>query len=195
MTTRDDEGAWGPLINLGPLVNTEETTAVRRFPPITRSSTPTPRGKVGTETRICGGSTRRTLEEARQVGRSANLGTCSHPELTIRGISLPVRLGCSADERLDPQPVEVDLTIRFETPPRGMVTDRLEDTVCYDGLVSAIKQVVTNREFSLVEYLAKEIFDSLRNIVESEHQLRVTVRKVSPPIPEITKGAEFTVSD
>ena len=117
----------------------------------------------------------------------------SHPELTIRGISLPVRLGCSADERLDPQPVEIDLTIRFETPPRGMVTDRLEDTVCYDGLVSAIKQVVTNREFSLVEYLAKEIFDSLRDIVESEHELRVTVRKVSPPIPEITKGAEFTV--
>ncbi len=119
----------------------------------------------------------------------------SHPELTIRGISLPVRLGCSADERLDPQPVEVDLTIRFETPPRGMVTDRLEDTVCYDGLVSAIKQVVTDREFSLVEYLANEILTSLRNVVESEHRLRVTVRKVSPPIPEITKGAEFTVSD
>ena len=119
----------------------------------------------------------------------------SHPELTIRGILLPIRLGCSADERLNPQPVEIDLTIRFETPPRGMVTDRLEDTVCYDRLVSAIKQVVTDREFSLVEYLAKEIFDSLRSIVESEHELRVTVRKVSPPIPEITKGAEFTVGD
>ena len=119
----------------------------------------------------------------------------SHPELTIRGISLPVCLGCSADERLDPQPVEVDLTIRFETPPRGMVTDRLEDTVCYDTLVCAIKEVVSDREFSLVEHLANEIFTSLRNVVESEHQLRVTVRKVSPPIPEITKGAEFTVSD
>jgi dihydroneopterin aldolase len=119
----------------------------------------------------------------------------SHPELTIRGISLPVRLGCSADERLDPQPVEVDLTIRFETPPRGMVTDRLEDTVCYDTLVCAIKEVVSDREFSLVEHLANEIFTSLRNVVESEHQLQVTVRKVSPPIPEITKGAEFTVSD
>ena len=56
---------------------------------------------------------------------------------------LPIRLGCSADDRLDPQPVEIDLTIRFETPPRGMVT----------------------------------------------------VRKVSPPTPEITKGAEFTVGD
>ena len=117
----------------------------------------------------------------------------SHPELKIGGILLPIRIGCSADERLSPQPVEIDVTIRFETPPRGMVTDRLEDTVCYDGLVSAIKQVVTDREFSLVEYLAKEIFDSLRSIVESEHELRITVRKVSPPIPEITKGAEFTV--
>ena len=118
----------------------------------------------------------------------------SHPELKIGGILLPIRLGYSADERLNPQPVEIDITIRFETPPRGMVTDRLEDTVCYDGLVSAIKQVVTDREFSLVEYLANEIFTSLRNVVESEHELRVTVRKVAPPIPEITKGAEFTVS-
>jgi len=117
----------------------------------------------------------------------------SHPELTIRGILLPIRLGCSADERFEPQPVEIDVTIRFETPPRGMVTDRLEDTVSYDALVSAIKEVVLDREFSLVEHLANEIFTSLRSIVESEHELRITVRKVSPPILEITKGAEFTV--
>ncbi len=117
-----------------------------------------------------------------------------HPELTIRGIALPVRIGCSADERRDPQPVEIDLTIRFDAPPRGMVTDRLEDTVCYDTLVTAIKDVVSAREFSLIEYLANEILTSLRKVVGSEHELRVTVRKVSPPIPEITKGSEFTVS-
>ena len=47
----------------------------------------------------------------------------SHPELTIRGVLLPIRLGCSADERLNPQPVEIDLTIRFETPPRDFSAD------------------------------------------------------------------------
>ncbi|MCH8991298.1 MAG: dihydroneopterin aldolase [Acidobacteria bacterium] len=119
----------------------------------------------------------------------------SHPELKIGGILLPIRLGYSADERLNPQPVEIDITIRFETPPRGMVTDRLEDTVCYDTLVSTIKEVVSDREFSLVEFLANEIFTSLRNVVEPGNELRVTVRKVSPPLPEITKGAEFTVGD
>lgn len=119
----------------------------------------------------------------------------SHPELKVRGILLPIRLGRSEEERLNPQQVEIDVTIRFETPPRGMVTDRLEDTVCYDALVSAIKEVVANREFSLIEYLANEILTSLRSVVESEHELRVTVRKVSPPVPEITKGAEFTVGD
>ncbi len=76
-----------------------------------------------------------------------------------------------------------------------MVTDRLEDTVSYDALVDAIKAVVSDREFSLVEHLANEIFISLRSLVESGDELRVTVRKVSPPIPEITKGAEFTVGD
>ena len=119
----------------------------------------------------------------------------SHPELTISGISLPLRLGCSAEERLNPQPVEIDLTIRFETPPRGMVTDRLEDTVGYDALVGAIKEATSDREFSLIEHVANEILTSLRRIVEAEHELRVTVRKVSPPVPEITKSAEFTVGD
>ena len=109
----------------------------------------------------------------------------SHPELTISGVLLPIRLGCSAEERLEPQPVEIDLTIRFETPPRGMVTDRLEDTVSYDALVRAIKEVASDREFSLIEHLANEIFTSLKNILGPEHELRVTVRKVSPPIPEI----------
>ena len=119
----------------------------------------------------------------------------SHPELTIRGISLPIRLGWSAEERLKPQPVEIDVAIRFGTPPRGMVTDRLEDTICYGSLVDAIKEAVSDREFSLVEHLTNEIFTALKRIVESRHELRVTVRKVSPPIPEITKGAEFTVAD
>lgn len=118
----------------------------------------------------------------------------SKTELTIRGILLSVRLGCSEDERKSPQPVEVDVSIRFESPPRGVVTDRLEDTVCYSLLVSAIKEVVTGREFSLVEHLAGEIFGALRGIVASPHRLRVTVLKVSPPIPELTRGAEFTIS-
>ena len=135
------------------------------------------------------------MPAARLTRQERQRQNMSHPELTIRGISPPLRLGYSAEERLNPQPVEIDLTIRFETPPRGMVTDRLEDTVCYDALVGAIKEVTSDREFSLIEHLANEILTSLRRIVESAHELRVTVRKVSPPVPEITKGAEFTVGD
>jgi dihydroneopterin aldolase len=119
----------------------------------------------------------------------------SHPELTIRGILLPIRIGYSSEERRNPQPVEIDLTIRFQTPPRGMVTDRLEDTVCYEGLVDAIKGVTSNSEFSLIEHLANEILTSLRRIVAPEDELQVTVRKVSPPIPEITQGVGFRVGD
>jgi len=116
-------------------------------------------------------------------------------DLTIRGLLLSVRLGCSEEERGRPQPVEIDVSVRFATPPRGMVTDKLEDTVCYSVLVGAIKEVVAGREFSLVEHLGGEIFGAIRRIVDPPHRLRVTVLKVSPPIPELTRGAEFTVSD
>jgi dihydroneopterin aldolase len=135
------------------------------------------------------------LPAARLTRQERQRQNMSHPELTIKGILLPLRLGCSAEDRLNPQPVEIDVAIRFETPPRGMITDRLEDTVCYDALVGAIKELTSDHEFSLIEYLANDILTSLRRIVESEHELRVPVRKVSPPVPEITKGAEFTVGD
>jgi Tol biopolymer transport system component len=33
VTTRDDRGVWGPLVNLGPLVNTEENDRCPAFSP------------------------------------------------------------------------------------------------------------------------------------------------------------------
>ena len=123
------------------------------------------------------------------------LRSINSPELRVQGISLPVHLGCFRGEKQQPQTVEFDVVIRFETPPQGMVTDRLAETVSYVAIVDRIKETVTDREFSLIEYLGKEVFAALKGIADEGHRLQLTVRKVSPPVPEITRGAEFTISE
>lgn len=115
--------------------------------------------------------------------------------LHLRRIVLPVRLGCSAEERSQTQVVEFDVSVIFDDPPRGMVTDDIDDTVSYETIVDSIKKTVVNSEFRLIEHLAQEIFQSLQSLLGLVGSVEVTVRKVAPPIPELIGGAEFTIGD
>lgn len=117
------------------------------------------------------------------------------PELRVFGILLPIRLGCIPGERDEPQGVEFDVAISFATPPIGMRTDQIDDTVSYVDIVDRIKGVIDGREFALIEHLGGEVFASLRTLVGDGDRLTLTVRKLTPPVPEITRGAEFVLSD
>ena len=118
-------------------------------------------------------------------GRSARLA--------LRGIALSVRLGCLPGEQDEPQPVEMDLVVHFQRPPEAVRTDVLEDTLDYGALVACVAETAEGRPFDLVEHLAGEVFDALRERIPPEHRLELTVRKVSPPVPELTGGAVFTL--
>ncbi|MDZ7780218.1 MAG: dihydroneopterin aldolase [Gemmatimonadota bacterium] len=119
--------------------------------------------------------------------------TVRSAHLVIRGIAVPVRLGCLPGEQDEPQRVEFEVTIRFASPPAGVETDDLADTVDYGTVVDRIKEVVADRRFDLVEHLAGRVFENLRALVPPEHTLEIAVRKVTPPVPEITGGAVFTL--
>jgi dihydroneopterin aldolase len=114
--------------------------------------------------------------------------------LSIRGIALSVALGCLPGEKDRPQAVEMDVTIRFAHAPEAVRSDALADTVDYGALVERIRETVAGREFDLVEHLAGQVFDALRSMIPAEDALELSVRKVAPPVPEITGGASFTLS-
>lgn len=119
----------------------------------------------------------------------------TNPELRIFGILIPVRLGCIPGERDRPQDVEFDVAIRFATPPKGMVTDQIEDTISYIDIVDRLKGVITGNEFALIEFLGRELFAAIRTLLDEGDRLTLTVRKLTPPVPEIRRGAEFILSD
>lgn len=116
-------------------------------------------------------------------------------ELIVRGLRLSVKLGCGDDERRAPQPVDVDIGILFQTPPRGCETDELKETVCYDDLSRRLKNAVSERSFKLVEHLGHVLYHDIKSLVPTDALLALRVVKLHPPVEELRGGVAFVYAD
>ena len=115
--------------------------------------------------------------------------------LSLQGLRLQVRLGCSAEERSIPQFVSFDLEIRFFEVPPGCFTDSLRETICYAHLSEILKAVCSRGEYQLIEKLGWDAYQSIRKQLPPSVELKLQALKEKPPIPELTGGATFTISD
>ncbi len=115
--------------------------------------------------------------------------------LSIKDLSLQVRLGCSAEERQFTQEVRIGAEIQFSRIPQGMISDRLEETICYAEISNAFREWCLHREFALVEKLAYELFVILREMTGADSKVNVSVHKVSPPVEGLTGGVVCCVGD
>lgn len=115
--------------------------------------------------------------------------------LEFRGARLSVRLGCGTDERARPQPVDLDVSVRFAERPAACETDKLEDTICYADLIEAARARVSGSEFKLVEHLAHELLGTLRPLVPPSAELWLRVTKLEPPVEGLAGGVSFALGD
>ena len=111
--------------------------------------------------------------------------------LEIRELRLAVRLGCTAAERAVPQEVRASLVLRFDSPPRVCLTDRLEDTVCYAEIAEILTKKVRDREYQLVEKLGYELHSELLRRWPELGWAEIAMHKVRPPVPELQGGVVF----
>ena len=102
--------------------------------------------------------------------------------IEIRGLRATGVHGALEEERLRPQPFEVDLDVWADLAPAA-ASDRLADTVDYGALAEAAHSVVTGRSHRLLEALAGEIARVLLAADDRIRGVSVTVRKLRPPLP------------
>lgn len=102
--------------------------------------------------------------------------------IAIRKLRVPVHLGCTAEERLIAQPVDVDVMLIPHILPECFVTDNLDDSICYDKLCGHIKRLATQEEYKLVEYLAKTLHDELLAQTEQRMWCWIRLTKCQPPV-------------
>ncbi|MGL9718159.1 MAG: dihydroneopterin aldolase [Wolbachia sp.] len=116
--------------------------------------------------------------------------------LLIQDLRLWVHLGCSAEEKFHSQLVSIDVDFTFKSPPLGLTTDQLEDTICYLKVVQNIQSLVQSKQFNLIEHLTHDIYITISNLVmKKKHivsSIKVTTHKVAPPVPGMHGGVLFT---
>uniref|UniRef100_A0A3B0IZS6 dihydroneopterin aldolase n=1 Tax=Wolbachia endosymbiont of Aleurodicus dispersus TaxID=1288877 RepID=A0A3B0IZS6_9RICK len=116
--------------------------------------------------------------------------------LLISDLRLWVHLGCSVEENFSPQLVSIDVDFTFKSPPSGLTTDQLKDTICYLEVVQNIQSLVQGKQFNLIEHLTHEIYRAINNLLlRKKHiisSVRVTTHKIAPPVPGVHGGVFFT---
>jgi dihydroneopterin aldolase len=101
--------------------------------------------------------------------------------LSLRGMRFLGRHGVHLEERMEPQPFEVDVILRGDLT-RPAASDELADTVDYGAIFALVGQVVEGRSFRLIEALAGAIADAVLAAHPVE-DVEVRVRKPKAPLP------------
>ena len=88
--------------------------------------------------------------------------------------------GVSEEERLSPQPLEVDLVVEADLAKAGR-TDDVADTIDYGPLVALCAGVVERNSFRLLEAIAATIADRVLDTTPAT-AVMVRVRKLAVPV-------------
>lgn len=115
--------------------------------------------------------------------------------LKIKDLSLLVKLGVTPIERKQLQEIRVSVEIRFGSPPAGIQSDTLVQTLCYSAVSEKIRNYCTSHEFHLIEKLSGDIYQMVRGFLQPEDLAFIQVHKVAPPVEGLRGGAVFGFGD
>lgn len=114
--------------------------------------------------------------------------------IELRGLRLLGAHGVLDEERTRAQPFEVDLDLTADLAPAGR-TDELARTVDYGALCAAVAAEVEHGPHAdLLERLAERVARAALDVAATADSVRVTVRKLRPPVPHDLASAAVTIS-
>ncbi len=113
--------------------------------------------------------------------------------LRLNRLELQVHLGWPEKERVKPQPVILDLEIAGPALLKAGKSDKLDDTVCYDVLATAIKNHIQDNEYKLVEHLAWDLFEFVTKRLPKKMKIKLVITKPNAPVEGLLGGASFEI--
>ena len=115
----------------------------------------------------------------------------SRDRIAVRGMLFLARHGVTLDERLEPQPFEVDVELHKDLS-KASSSDELADTIDYSALFSLVGTIVEGQSFRLIESLAGTIADSV--LAETDATaVEVRVRKPRAALPGPFETVEVVI--
>lgn len=101
--------------------------------------------------------------------------------ITLRGLRYLARHGVTLEERLEPQPFEVDVVLRADLAAAAAADD-LASTIDYAAVFAIVGEIVEGRSFRLIEALAAAVADAVLERTAAAEVI-VRVRKPRAPLP------------
>ncbi len=116
----------------------------------------------------------------------------SHDRITLRGMRFLGRHGVTLEERMEPQPFEVDVTLWADLAAATR-SDELSDTVDYAAVLGEVTRIVEDTSFRLIESLAQSIIDAVLQSQPRVTSVEVSVRKPKAPLPGTLETVEASL--
>ena len=114
----------------------------------------------------------------------------------IADLRIWVHLGCSEQEKYNPQLVSFTLEFNFKSSPKAVASDQLDDTICYFEIAECVKKLCQQKQFNLIEHLTAEVYIAIEKELGAKRNLishfDVTLSKLHPPIPGVHGGVSFS---
>lgn len=102
--------------------------------------------------------------------------------ITLRGMRFLGRHGVTLEERMEPQPFEVDVTLWTDLASAA-ANDDLAQTVDYAAVFPEVARIVEDTSFRLIESLATAVADAILAGQPRVTSVEVRVRKPNAPLP------------
>ncbi len=102
--------------------------------------------------------------------------------LIVNGLTILSKVGCLPVEQSVPQPIEVDVALEMDLREVGK-TDDIKKGVDYRKVCNAVRKILEQNSFKLLESAAYAIASHLLRQFPIVQRVRVEVRKPHPPIP------------
>lgn len=113
--------------------------------------------------------------------------------IEIRGLRALGTIGVNREEKERAQPFEVDLDVVTDLAPAGR-SDALADTIDYGELVGRVEAVVQSERHELLERVGQRIVEAVLAVDPRIESVRVTLRKLRPPLPVDVATAGITIT-
>ncbi len=112
--------------------------------------------------------------------------------IELRGMRFMGRHGVLLEERMEPQPFEVDVDMEADLTAAA-ATDDLTATVDYSAVFEQARTRVEDDSFRLIEALAGAVADDVLAAHQRVAAVTVRVRKPSAPLPGAFDTVEATI--
>jgi dihydroneopterin aldolase len=112
--------------------------------------------------------------------------------ITLRGMQFLARHGVTIEERLEPQPFEVDVELEADLSAPA-ASDELTDTIDYSEVFALVSRIVEGESYRLIEALAGAIADAVLATTTVD-AVTVRVRKPKAPLPGPLETVEASLT-